>query len=1084
MSRVDLPPQEKTSPLSFSQERLWFLDHLQRGSVSYNRPVNVHMLGPLHVAALQQSLDGLIGRHESLRMRFLDRGPSVEVLPFVPKTIELVDLSSRPDAAAEADRFARQEASLPFDLQARAPIRLKLLRLGAEDHLLLCTLHHIIFDGWSQNVFLGELTQLYETNCRGCENSLPKLPVEYSEIAIAQRRRLADGQLESHIDYWRQQLSGSASNLRLPTDYVPSTKTSDHGSRHVFKLPAPLTEQLAEFNRNHRVTMFMTLFAAFQVLLYRYTGQTNITTGTPIAGRTNKDMEGLIGLVINTLPLRIDLGENPTFSALLSRVRKIALEAYQHQEVPLQTIIEQSVADRSAADSPLFNTLFNLQPAIEPVQVEGLTFRFVPVNTDTAKADLSMDLKFSPNAVFGELEYRSGLFTAATVKDMATHWVRILQHVAKDPATHLDDIPLIDNSERDKLTVKWNQTGNDYPTDVGVHELIEARVARSPEKTSVVKGDVQLSYAELDQRANQLANYLATTIVPKPSRIVLLAERSVEMIVAMVGILKAGACYIPVDPTTPAERIRFILAETQSTLLTTHETLAAQLCDIEARHVCLERDERGIAQQPNTSPRIKVGCSELAYIIYTSGSTGEPKGVMIEHDCVVNYARTVGDVLGVTETDRVLQFASIGFDASVEEIFGALTSGATLVLRDQDSISSIPKFIERIAQWEITFASLPTAFWHELAHQMRADSLTLPPCLKTVVLGGQKASHSALEAWQHSAPDHITLFNTYGPTEATVVTTVAKWQGTNGDLRCDFPIGRPIPNSQTYVLDKNKQVVPVGVPGELYIAGRGVARGYFNRQQLTADQFVRCPFGPDPNARMYRTGDRVRWLRDGQIEFLDRMDNQVKVRGFRVEPREIASNLENLAQIQQSVVIAREDENQEIQLIAYVVPTGKPAGSPRELRAALSQRLPAYMIPSEFVFLDAFPLTKNGKVDEAALPRIEVSSKETLNKELPQTDTQRDLAAIWQEILGISAIGLHDHFFEVGGHSLRAMQMVARIANRFHLDLPLRDVFEHPTLAALAVRIDQLEHKGQNALPQRKLPSIAAISQERRRKTA
>ena len=1070
----------KTAPLSFAQERLWYLDQLHKGVATYNRPANVRITGPLNYQAIQQSLEELVCRHESFRMRFSDRDLSVAIVPADDRPIELVDLSSQSDPHKAAAEWSRQEASRPFDLQASPPVRLRLLRLGAEEHLLLCTLHHIVFDGWSQSILISELAQLYEAQCQGGPNPLPSLKVQYTDIVLDQRQRLEEGHLNKHIEYWQQQLAGSAPALRLPTDYIRPAHASQQGSRHTFRLPDSLTQRLRELNKKHRVTLFMTLFAAFQALLYRYTGQTDITTGTPIAGRTHTDMEGLIGLFINTLPLRIDLTDNPTFAILMSRVRRAALEAYQHQEVPLQTIIE-AVAKRPSGNLPLFETLFNLQPAIEPVRVEDVTFSDAGVKTETAKADLSMDLKYSSDAVFGELEYRSELFTSSTVQAMANQWVRILEQAVDNPSIRLDDLSFADGREVEQLTIAWNQTERAYPSDRGIHTLIEEQARRTPDKIAVVAGETQLSYSELDRRANQLANYLIQTA--NPDRVVLLAERSAEMIVGILSILKSGACYIPVDAATPADRIRFILDETKATLLTTHQELSCEISEINSTHICLERDKEVILRTPTSHPESTVGGNDLAYITFTSGSTGQPKGVMIEHHSVVNYARTVADELGVTQTDRVLQFASISFDASVEEIFGALTTGATLVLRDEHCINSIPQFLERIAQWEITFASLPTAFWHELAHHLRAESMSLPRCLETVVIGGQKASSVALRAWCDVAAGTVKLFNTYGPTETTVVTTIAEWTSPEEPSH-QLPIGRPIPNSYAYVLDAHQRPVPVGMAGELYIAGRGVARGYLNRPQLTAESFMACPFGAHSDGRMYRTGDRVRWLRDGQLEFLDRVDNQIKIRGYRVEPQEITSNLENLPNVRQSLVVAQDDETEEIQLVAYVVPAASPAPTPDDLRSALSKQLPDYMIPGTFVFLDSFPLNRNGKIDEQSLPRPDGPLNQPRSNTSLQTETQRQLADIWREILGVSTIGLHDQFLELGGHSLKAMQMVTRLADRFGVDIPLRLIFEKQRLIELAEEIERCQQETSIESTRRITPSIVAISRERRREPA
>lgn len=1061
-----------TFALSFAQQRLWFLDQLEPGSATYNVPGAIRMDGALDVQALRQALDIMVARHESLRTRFSSvNGLPVQIIVaresvFTP----LVDLCVLPEVERENEvrRLIDSAAKLPFDL-ARGPLmRTTLLRLGEAQHILLLTLHHIITDGWSMGILLQEITALYEALSAGRSLSLPELPIQYADFAVWQGGWLQGEVLESLISYWKQQLNGIPAMLELPADRPRLAIQSDRGAHQSFVLSKGLSEQICALSRREGVTLFMILLAAFQTLLFRYTEQDDIVVGSPIANRGRTQTEQLIGFFVNTLVLRTDMSGNPTFRELLRRVREMALGAYAHQDVPFEKLIEDMQLERSLSHSPLFQVMFVLQNTPKRVLKESaLTLSWLKSDSGTAKFDLYLAITECAEGLRGTLTYRTDLFDAATITRMMGHFRVLLEGIVAGPNRPMAMLPLLTEAERQQSVVEWNNTQAEFPDDQCVHQLFEAQAARTPEVIAVVHQGAQLSYAELNRRANQLAHRLQALGVGPEVPVGICIERSLEMIIGLLGILKAGGSYVPLDPAYPQERLAFMLSDADVAVLLTQRQRLDAFPECRAETVCLDTGWESIAHESGQNPISTATAANLAYVIYTSGSTGRAKGVLIDHKALVNYVEAVSLEYEVTAGDRVLQFASISFDAAAEEIFPCLTRGATLVLRTDSMLDSPSDFFRSCEHWGLTVLSLPTAYWHELAAGLAVDNLAIPASLRLVIIGGERALPERVATWQKYAGENTRLVNTYGPTEATVVATLCELAKPAGadDLLREVPIGRPLRNVQTYILDQYLQPVPVGVPGELHIGGAGLARGYLNCPELTAARFIRNPFSEDPQARLYKTGDRVRYLADGYIEYLGRIDQQVKIRGFRIEPGEIEAALTQHPWVRESAVLAREDIPGDKRLVAYVVvnvDTGETRGNllaeggAGEWHSFLKVKLPVYMVPSAFVILDALPLTPSGKLDRRALPAPDKTRPE-LEKAFvaPYTPIQEMLVGIWAEVLKLEKIGIHDNFFELGGHSLLATQVISRVRAAFQMELPLRCLFEAPTVAELAMVVIQ-----------------------------
>ena len=875
----------------------------------------------------------------------------------------------------------------------------------------------------------------------GAEARVAELPLHYADYAVWQREWLQGEELDRQAGYWKERLSGAPALLELPTDHPRPALQSYCGACELMQLSPTLSEGLKALSRREGVTLFMTLVAGFKVLLSRYSGQEDVVVGSPIAGRTRREFEHLIGFFVNTLVLRTDLSGDPTVRELLGRVREMAMGAYAHQDLPFEKLVEELRPPRSLSYSPLFQVLLVLQNAPRAdMEIAGLEVRSEAVHSGTSKFDMTLSVEETSAGLRGTLEYNTDLFDAVTIRRMLGHYQRLLEGMVADPGQPISRLPLLTEDERHQLLVEWNNTACDYPADRCVHQLFEEQVERTPDAVALVFEDQELTYGELNARSNQLAHYLQSQGVGPETLVAICMERSPEMVVGLLGILKAGGAYVPLDPEYPAERLAFMLQDAQAPLLLTQRHLCSRVSAQPAQIIYLDHSANELVGYGDDKPLDRATADNLAYVIYTSGSTGTPKGVLICHGGLVNLIQSQIHEVGVSEDDRVLQFASLSFDASILEIGMALLSGATLVLTSRATLLSTAELTELLVKESVTVAAFTPAMLDVLPAVM--------PALKKILCGGSACSQKLVSKWF----DSRAFFNEYGPTECTVCATMTQCDPTDGVP----PIGRPISNMRLYVLDRGWQPVPVGVPGELYIGGVGLARGYWNRPNLTAEKFLPDPLGIDPGGRLYKTGDLVRWRADGNLEFLGRLDDQVKIRGFRIELGEIEASLARHPGLQRSVVVAREDEPGDKRLVAYVVPADLASPpSTADLRSFLGQELPEYMIPSAFAFLDRLPLSPNGKVDRKALPEPGEAWAETSNFIAPRTPIEEILVGIWAEVLGSERVGVADNFFELGGHSLRAMRVIARVHDVLGVEVAMRTFFEAPTVQGMAAVIDQ-----------------------------
>ncbi|HEX7330560.1 MAG TPA: amino acid adenylation domain-containing protein [Pyrinomonadaceae bacterium] len=1045
--------REGELPLSFAQQRLWFLHQFEPDSNAYNMPIPLHLEGALEHAVLERTLNELVRRHEVLRTTFVtvDGQPLQVITPAQESHLPLVDLSELPEDVRriEANRLAVEEARRPFDLSTGPLLRTTLVRLAAEEHFVLLTMHHIISDGWSMGVLTKEVALLYGAFSRGEDSPLPELPVQYADFAVWQRNWLTGEVLERHLDYWRKQLTGAPGLLELPTDRPRPPVQTHRGASHSVILAGELSERLNALSREHGTTLFMTLLAAFQTLLMRYTGQEDICTGTPVAGRDRLETEPLIGFFINTLVIRTDLGGDPAFNELLGRVREVVLGAQQHQNLPFEKLVDDLQVERSLDHTPLFQVLFVLQNAgQESLELPDVKLQSVGAGIRTVKFDLTLEVIESARNIRCVLEYNSDLFESATVKRMLGHLHTLVEAIAADPTARLSELPLLTDSDHQLLS-SWNNTDcTDPGLDLRLHEHVELQVERTPGAIALIYEQEQLTYSELNVRANQLAHHLRSLGVDRESLVGVLMERSTEMVVALLAIVKAGAAYVPLDPSYPQERLSFMLADAGIEILLTQSHLSETLDASAEGHSfnTLYLDQLVVSEESTTNPQVAVEADNAAYMIYTSGSTGRPKGVVNTHRGIVNRLVWMQQQYQLTGTDRILQKTPFSFDVSVWEFFWPLMTGARLVVARPGGHMDA-NYLARIIhdQGVTTLHFVPSML------QVFLEEKEIEQCrsIRQVMSSGEALGVELEQRFFERMP-WAELHNLYGPTEAAV--DVSYWQCAPDSDRRSVPIGRPIANTQLYVLDKRMEPVAVGVHGEVYIGGVGLARGYKGRAELTAEKFVPNPFSERAGERLYRTGDVGRWLEGGEIEYIGRIDEQVKIRGFRIELGEIASVIREQTGVKDCVVIAREDQGEK-RLVAYVV--GEQGASRSELRAELKKRLPDYMIPSAIVTLEELPVTANGKLDRRALPAPGNDRSETQGVYVaPHTPEQEVLANIWSRVLRVDRVGLTDNFFELGGHSLLAMQLLSRVRDAFRVELPLRSLFESPTLGELAKTIE------------------------------
>ena len=1050
----------ETLPLSSAQQRLWFLDQLEPASAVYNMCEAMRMRGTLDVAAMESSLNTIIRRHESIRTNFvaIDGNPVQVIAPERRLSLVPLDISTLPPASRD-ERLAQlmaEESNRPFDLKSDPLLRVLLIRAAADDHVFMFTLHHIISDGWSQGVFADELVACYEAALKGQGDPLPELPLQYGDFVMWEKERLQGSVLTRQLAYWKKKLQGRLPVLELPTDHPRGIAQHPECGTATVALPLELARKLRALSQQEGATLFMTLLAGFQCLLHRYTGEEDIVVGSVVRGRSQVALEKLIGFFVNTLVFREDLSGEPTFRQLLARTQETTLEALAHQDLPFTKLVEELHPDRNPTSNPLFHVMFVLQNMpTHPERLPGLALQPMDIKSPSAKFDLLLFMIETENdGLSAMMEYNSDLFEPETITRMLSHLQVLLEGVVANPDAKISDLPLLTTGERRQLLVDWNRTETRYPRDKTIDALFAEQATLTPKAVAVVCGAKKLTYRELDERASVLASRLRKSGVGPDVLVGVCIERSIELIVSLLAIIKAGGAYVSLDPSCPVERLGFMLTETSTPVLITTSTLnktmtaaldAAGLIGAFKPPVVLqidllktERADSFVSREPSA-----LKAENLAYVSYTSGSTGRPKGVSVTHRGVVrlvketNYAR-------FDSNDVFLQLASVSFDASTLEIWGPLLNGGRLVVcpPGQLSLTSLGEVIE---QNGVTVLWLTAG----LFHQMVEEHLRYLKNVRVLLAGGDVLS-VPLVAQTLSELPNTQLINGYGPTENTTFTCCHRIDSVNAETR-SVPVGRPLANTQVYVLDAKMQPVPVGVPGELYTGGDGLARGYLNHPEMTDEKFITHAFDAETRVRLYKTGDRVRWLVDGTIEFMGRMDRQVKIRGYRVEPAESEAALLQHPSVKNCAVIIGKDPSGGKRLVAcLVLKQDYPALPQHEWSDFLRTRLPDYMVPAHYVVLPSLPLSATGKVDYKALLVSAGEQPETVDvRTPPRNELERKLAALWEEVLGVKEIGVHDRFFELGGHSLLAVRLLAKIEKTFDKKLPVSAVFQHPTVAQL-----------------------------------
>lgn len=1077
-------PRTGQEPLSFAQQRLWFLQQMEANG-AYNMPAVMRLQGTVQLTALQHAMDEIVRRHESLRTTFHEQDGAVyqRIAAPAPVPLPLVDLTDLPPAeqGAQAHKLADAEMRRTFDLAAGPLLRLLLIRFVAPvetratrleapfdtaptlyqtEHLLVFNMHHIISDGVSVGLMIDELSTLYRAAVLGEPATLPKLPIQYADYASWQRKWLQGKRLEEQAAYWQEQLRGAPPLLELPTDRPRPAAQRYHGKTIQFAIDLATTRQLTRFSQERQATLFMTLLSAYGLLLGRYSNQSEILIGTPIAGRGRTEVERLIGLFINMLVMRVSLAENPTVNALVERVRQTALDAYAHQDLPFERLLELLEIERNLSYNPVFQVMFAMQTVdATTLTLPDLTLTPLDLDDDLAKFDLSLMMTETTQGLQGELEYNSDLFDAATAQRMVTHLQNLLRAMVEQPHAATATLPMLGATERKQLLVEWNDTIMAYPSGQTLHQLFEAQVERTPDAYALVDAATgeQLTYRELNGRANQVAHRLRQLGVTAQDRVGICVERSPKLVAGLLGILKAGAAYVPLDPAFPKARLDLMIEDAAPAILVTESYFADDFAHEPMPKLYLDSVGSAIgelASQPTHNPNAPVAPDNLAYLIYTSGSTGKPKGVELCHQSVVNFLWSMRTQPGLTAADRLLAVTTISFDIAVLELYLPLITGGTVLLANEE-ISADPQQLMGLLP-QVTIMQATPATWRMLL----LAGWTGTPGLRMLV--GGEALPTALA--QQLLSCGAELWNLYGPTETTVWSSLHKVDATSLASNPEAAkgegstvvIGRPIGNTQLYILDTHGQPQPIGVPGELYIGGLGLARGYRHLPAMTAEKFLPNPFHP---GRYYRTGDLVRYRANGTIEYLGRIDNQVKIRGFRIELGEIESALTHHAQVQQAVVVAQSDSSGGKRLVAFLIAAAPtPAGD--ELRTFLRQRLPEYMVPAAFVTLDQLPLTPNGKVDRRALMQLTTPMLDLSTLYVPPTTPlEQELVAIWAEVLNIepAQIGTQHNFFDLGGHSLLAIQLLSRMRSTFQVELPIRELMDNPTIASVAAAIAPLQ---------------------------
>jgi amino acid adenylation domain-containing protein/non-ribosomal peptide synthase protein (TIGR01720 family) len=1034
--------RERALPLSFAQQRLWFLDQLEPMSNAYNIPSVVRLRGPFVPEVFTKAVEEVMRRHESLRTRFVtERGRArQEISPLTELTVPLVDLTSYEGAEQEQEvrRLAAAEVSKPFDLTTGPLVRLTVLQLADDEHVLMLTMHHIVSDGWSMGVLMRELTVLYDAFSRSELSPLPELPIQYADYAVWQREWLQGEVLDRQMKYWREQLQGAPRVLELQTDHPRPAVQSFRGGLMRRRLSGELLHQIEALSRREGVTLYMSVLAAFVVVLARYSGEQEIVVGTPIAGRTRQEIEGLIGFFVNTLVLRTRVEERESVRQLLERVREVCLGAYTHQDVPFEQLVEELQPERDLSHQPLFQVMYELEGGGDEQgwQIGDIQVEFEGVESEVAKFDLTLRVKQGQEGWELGIEYQKDLYDPATIERMLEHLERVLQGMASDVRQQVRKLELLSGAEQNQLLEQWNETGCEYADDICVQQLFEAQAAEQPEAVALVCEGEQVSYADLNQRSNQLAHYLRELGVGPEVVVGLCMDRSVEMVVGLLGILKAGGAYLPLDPTYPQQRLSFMLDDAAPSILLTRQSLIAALPVSAARVICLDGDQHLFFDQSKENPDSNISPLNLAYLIYTSGSTGNPKGVQIQHRALINFLDSMRREPGLKASDYLLAVTSLSFDIAALEIFLPLTSGAQVEVVSRELAVQGELLRERLIANRATVMQATPATWRLL---VGAGLEGLEGVQRWC--GGEALNR---ELANQLANNEAVVWNLYGPTETTIWSGL--WRVAAG---CESVlIGKPIANTQFYVLDQQLRPAPIGVPGELYIGGDGVGRGYLNRPELTAERFVPDLFSKARGSRLYCTGDIVKWKPEGELEYVERRDQQVKVRGHRIELGEIETVLNEHPSVMVSLAAVKEDGAGNKRLVAYIVEEPGTGVSARELRENLREKLPEYMVPTQLMKIEALPLTPNGKVDRKKLASVEGMSLILNEYVAPRSMSEAMLAEIWQRALGVERVGIDDNFFELGGDSIISIQIIATARER-GFQLTPKDLFQHQTIATL-----------------------------------
>ena len=1043
-------------PLSFAQQRLWFLHQMQPDSAVYNLPLAIKVNGLLDIDALNQSLNQIIARHEILRTRFVTVSgqPVQQIEESIFFEIEQINLQTHSDQENAVKQAAIDAAKTSFDLSKDQLLRVTLLKLNDSNSIILFTVHHVIADAWSQEILIQELAAFYRAALMGKSAPLTPLPVQYADFAIWQQNWLQGDTLTAQLDYWREQLDVNQSVLQLPTDYPRARVQTYQGQVEQFSLSKELSDQLRAIGQQQSATLFMTLLAAFKVLLYRYTGQTDVVVGTPVANRHRAEVEGLIGLFVNTLVLRSQIAPKAYFKNLLEQIKSTTWAAYDHQDLPFEKLVEALQPERDLSYSPLFQVKFRLENHPQAsIALPGLTFERLPQAVTTAKLDLSVDLYETAEGIVGGFEYNSDLFKPETIQRMVSHFKELLSSIAAAPEAPISELPILTVAEQRQQLVDWNDTQKDYRQDCCFHHLFEEQVVRSPEAIALLfdsgsqnNATTQLTYSELNRRSNQLAHHLQSLGVGPETIVGICVERSPDMIIALLAVLKAGGAYLPLDSTYPADRLVYMLDDAQVPILLSLSHLAIKEATA-AQGINLDTDWP--ANQVETNPDSRTTPDNLAYLIYTSGSTGKPKGVLVRHGGLVNLTEDKIRVCDVRSGDCILQFFSFSFDASIPEIIMALASGSKLLLAPATELLPGPGLSDLIERHQVTHITITPSALSSVPYR---DF----PKLRMVLVGGEAPAPDLIETWSQNR----IFINAYGPTETTVNASMVPC----GNGHPVTPTLLPSTNKQLYILDDNLQLLPVGVVGELHIGGVGIAKGYLNRPELTAERFITNPFSDA--STLYKTGDLATYLPDGRIKLLGRIDTQTKIRGFRIELGEVERILQSHLHIKTTLVTVREDTPGDKRLVAYGIPedaSKQEKATPAEIRQFVAETLPQYMVPSVFMWLPALPLTPNGKVNMKALPApTAVSSQPQV---AARNDAEKSLAQIFSQVLSVESVGIYDDFFELGGHSLLATQLVAQLLNVFEVEITVIDLFEATTVAALAQRIEQKQRLAQMQMP-------------------